>query len=111
MTGINDVALGRLRPQAHRRSTVPAGHDSEPSELIYFTVYKSQMPVRTGDRDRSFDARIGQSRGCCLEMICADFLSGRQQSGDPVAIHLSLLQVPAQPQQETFLSEVNRKAS
>jgi hypothetical protein len=36
-----------------------------------------------------------KSRGYCLEMICADFLAGASIDGDPAAIYLSLLQVPA----------------
>ncbi len=53
------------------------GQDSEPSELIYFKVYKSQIPVI----EQAIEAAglmLGSdnSRGYCLEMICADFLAG-----------------------------------
>ena len=53
--------------------------DSEPSELIYFKVYRSQLPVieralETAGRMLGSD----KSRGHCLEMICADFLAGIQ---------------------------------
>lgn len=53
------------------------GKEEEPSELIYFKVYKSQMPVieqaiETAARMLGSD----KSRGYCLEMICADFLAG-----------------------------------
>ena len=78
------------------------GKDSEPSELIYFKVYKSQIPViEQAIETAALMLGSDKSRGYCLEMICADFLagasSGRQQSGDSAAVHLSLLQVPAQP--------------
>ena len=51
--------------------------ESEPSELIYFKVYRSQLPVieqalETAARMLGSD----KSRGYCLEMICADFLAG-----------------------------------
>ena len=53
------------------------GKDSESSELIYFKVYKSQIPVI----EQAIEAAalmLGseKSRGYCLEMICADFLAG-----------------------------------
>ena len=53
------------------------GKDSEPSELIYFKVYKSQVPII----DQAIETAAlmlgsDKSRGYCLEMICADFLAG-----------------------------------
>ncbi len=77
------------------------GKDSEPSELIYFKVYKSQIPViEQAIETAALMLGSDKSRGYCLEMICADFLAGAsidgEQSGDPAAIHLPLLQVPAQ---------------
>ena len=59
------------------------GKDKEPSELIYFKVYKSQIPVI----ERAIEAAslmlgLGKSRGYCLEMICADFLAGASIEGD-----------------------------
>ena len=50
---------------------------AEPSDLLYFKVYKSQLPViekalETAARMLGSD----KSRGYCLEMICADFLAG-----------------------------------
>jgi hypothetical protein len=53
------------------------GKDTEPWEIIYFKLYKSQMPVV----EKAIEAAglmLGsdKSRGYCLEMICADFLAG-----------------------------------
>ena len=50
---------------------------SEPSDFLYFKLYKSQLPVieealETAARMLGSD----KSRGYCLEMICADFLAG-----------------------------------
>jgi hypothetical protein len=59
------------------------GKEEEPSELIYFKVYKSQIPVieqaiETAARMLGSD----KSRGYCLEMICADFLAGANLDGE-----------------------------
>jgi hypothetical protein len=53
------------------------GKEEESSEIIYFKVYKSQIPVveqaiETAARMLGSD----KSRGYCLEMICADFVAG-----------------------------------
>jgi hypothetical protein len=53
------------------------GKDSEPYEMVYFKLYKSQLGVveqalETAARMLGSD----RSRGYCLEMICADFLAG-----------------------------------
>lgn len=61
------------------------GQDSEPHELIYFKVYKSQIPVIEQAIDTAA-MMLGsdKSRGYCLEMICADFLAGANlDSGQP----------------------------
>src|ERR1700716_3075412 len=53
------------------------GKDTEPWEIIYFKLYKSQIPVIEQAVEAA--ARMlgsGRSRGYCLEMICADFLAG-----------------------------------
>jgi hypothetical protein len=53
------------------------GEDSEPWELLYFKLYKSQIPII----DQALETAAlmlgsDRSRGYCLEMICADFLAG-----------------------------------
>ena len=53
------------------------GQETEPWEIIYFKVYKSQLPVI----ERALETAAlmlgsDKSRGYCLEMICADFLAG-----------------------------------
>jgi len=45
--------------------------------LIYFKVYKSQVPVIEQVIDTAaLILGSDKSRGYCLEMICADFLAG-----------------------------------
>jgi hypothetical protein len=53
------------------------GKEEEPAELIYFKVYKSQIPVI----DQAIETAAlmlgsDKSHGYSLEMICADFLTG-----------------------------------
>jgi len=53
------------------------GKEEEPSELIYFKVYKSQIPViEQAIETAALMLGTDKSRGYCLEMICADFLAG-----------------------------------
>jgi hypothetical protein len=53
------------------------GKESEPWEMLYFKVYKSQLPVFEQALETASLMLGGQkSRGYCLEMICADFLAG-----------------------------------
>src|SRR5438132_1140342 len=69
---------------------VRAGKDSEPSEIMYFKFYKSQIPViEQAIETASLMLGTDKSRGYCLEMICADFLAGANlDSGQPdVLLH------------------------
>jgi hypothetical protein len=88
------------------------GREEEPSELIYFKVYKSQVPVIEGAIETA-GLMLGsdKSRGYCLEMICADFLAGANLDGggDPEILLQSLsryYQFLPKPQQKEFLSVV-----
>jgi hypothetical protein len=88
------------------------GKDSEPWEIIYFKLYKSQVPV--------IEQAIGtaalmlgseKSRGYCLEMICADFLAGASLDGTRPEVLLNTLStffhfLPGAQQQE-FAAMVN----
>ena len=53
------------------------GKDTEAWEIIYFKLYKSQLPV-IEEALETAGLMLGtdKSRGYCLEMICADFLAG-----------------------------------
>lgn len=53
------------------------GKESEAWEIIYFKLYKSQLPVVEKALEiASLMLGTDKSRGYCLEMICADFLAG-----------------------------------
>ncbi|MFQ5683612.1 MAG: hypothetical protein ACE5HC_10105 [Candidatus Binatia bacterium] len=85
------------------------GKDTEPWEILYFKVYKSQLPVI----EQALEAAAlmlgtDKSRGYCLEMICADFLGGAHlQNGNPNAVLHSvwrLFQFLEPKQKQEFLS-------
>ena len=53
------------------------GQESEPWEIIYFKLYKTQIPVvEQAIETAAMMLGTDKSRGYCLEMICADFLAG-----------------------------------
>ena len=66
--------------------------EAEPSELIYFKLYRSQLPVV--EQALEYAARMlgsDKSRGYCLEMICADFLAGASgETGDAAGLATAL---------------------
>jgi hypothetical protein len=53
------------------------GQETEPWEIIYFKLYKSQIPIiEQALETASLMLGTQKSRGYCMEMICADFLAG-----------------------------------
>jgi hypothetical protein len=53
------------------------GKETEPWEILYFKVYKSQLLViEKALETTALMLGTDKSRGYCLEMICADFLAG-----------------------------------
>jgi hypothetical protein len=53
------------------------GKETEAWEIIYFKLYKSQLPVvEQALETTALMLGSGKSCGYCLEMICADFLAG-----------------------------------
>jgi hypothetical protein len=70
------------------------GKETEPSELIYFKVYKGQVPViQQAIETAALMLGTDKSRGYCLEMICADFLAGANlDNGNPEILLHSIRQ-------------------
>ena len=66
------------------------GKDTEPWEIIYFKMYKSQIPViERALETAALMLGTDKSRGYCLEMICADFLAGANlENGEASALLL-----------------------
>src|SRR5215472_5444636 len=87
------------------------GEDSEPSDIIYFKLYKSQIPV-VEEAIETAALMLGsdKSRGYCLEMICADFLAGAHASGgDPTVLCNAVLrsyQLMPNQQRLRFLKKI-----
>jgi hypothetical protein len=71
------------------------GRETEAWELLYFKMYKSQLAVvEQALETAALMLGTNQSRGYCLEMICADFLAGANLDGaNPAALMLSLRQI------------------
>jgi hypothetical protein len=87
------------------------GKESEPAEIIYFKLYKSQAPVvEQAIETAGLMLGTNKSRGYCLEMICADFLAGASlDGGDPDLLLQSqrrFFRFLGREQQERFISEV-----
>jgi hypothetical protein len=59
------------------------GKETEPWEIIYFKLFKSQLAVVEKAIDTAaLMLGTDKSRGYCLEMICADFLAGANLRDD-----------------------------
>jgi hypothetical protein len=92
------------------------GRESEPHELIYFKIYKSQIPViEQALETAALMLGTDKSRGYCLEMICADFLAGANlENGNPEILLQSIIRffafLPNQDR-DTFLERVNGNVS
>jgi hypothetical protein len=92
------------------------GREAEPWEIVYFKLYKSQLPVvEQAIETAALMLGSDKSRGYCLEMICADFLAGANlEDENPEVLLQSALQffkfLPGEVRQ-TFLHRVTEKAS
>ena len=61
----------------HKARELPNGKETEPWEIIYFKLFKSQLTVvEQAVETAALMLGTDKSRGYCLEMICADFLAG-----------------------------------
>jgi hypothetical protein len=92
------------------------GKDTELSELIYFKLFKSQIPVvEQAIETAALMLGSDKSRGYCLEMICADFLAGASLDGSnpDLLLHsqLRFFKFLDQERQKTFIAEVTSAIS
>ena len=92
------------------------GKEEEPSELIFFKVYKSQTPVvEQAIETAALMLGSDKSRGYCLEMICADFLAGAHlDKGNPEILLNSISHfykfLPGE-QRQIFLESLREQAA
>ena len=109
----------RELPKEHFKHEVEkhlTGKDIEPTEIIYFKLYKSQLPViEQAVETAALMLGSDKSRGYCLEMICADFLAGASlDSGNPDVLLWAVSRLfkllPGQQQQQ-LLAEVQQAAA
>ncbi|PYX07271.1 MAG: hypothetical protein DMG88_15145 [Acidobacteria bacterium] len=105
----------RVLPKEQFRREVEkelTGKETEPWEIVYFKLYKSQIPVIEQALETA-GLMLGsdRSRGYCLEMICADFLAGANlDNGDPDVLLRALtssVKFLSQAQRQAFLEFVN----
>ena len=92
------------------------GKDTEPWEIIYFKLYQSQIPVvEQAIETAALMLGSDESRGYCLEMICADFLAGANlENGNPAALLQSIsrfFKFLPRAQKQTFLEQESQNAS
>ena len=92
------------------------GRETEPWEIVYFKLYKSQIPVIEQAIDTAA-LMLGsdKSRSYCLEMICADFLAGANlDNGSPEILMHSIARffkfLPGE-QKHAFLSQISELAA
>jgi hypothetical protein len=114
-------------PWVHKAQTMPreefkrevekklTGLETEPHEIIYFKVCKSQMPIiEQAIETAALMLGTDKSRGYCLEMICADFLAGANlDNRDPEILLKSITSffkfLPCE-QRHRFLAHANQIA-
>jgi hypothetical protein len=107
------MAKEEFRQEVEKELT---GRETEPHEIIYFKLYKSQIPViEQALETAALMLGSDKSRGYCLEMICADFLAGANlDSCNPEILLHSIRQffkfLPGE-QKHAFLDQANQKAS
>ena len=92
------------------------GRETEPWEIIYLKLYKSQIPViEQALETAALMLGSDKSRGYCLEMICADFLAGANLDNRNPEIQLQSIRqffkfLPGE-QKHAFLAQATQKAS
>ena len=92
------------------------GKETEESELVYFKLYKSQIPViEQAIETAALMLGSEKSRGYCLEMICADFLAGAHlDQGNPETLLFPMTRVfhlLPDAQKHAFLHNLSEKVS
>jgi len=85
----------RVMPKEQFKQAVEkelTGQETEPWEIVYFKLYKSQIPViEQAVETAALMLGSERSRGYCLEMICADFLAGAHlDHGNPEVLICAL---------------------
>jgi hypothetical protein len=110
---------GRSLPEDQFKQEVErelTGRESEPWEIIYFKLYKTQNPVvEQAIETAALMLGTDKSRGYCLEMICTDVLAGANLENEDSTVLLQSMSwffefLPGE-QRQAFLQEVTEKTS
>src|SRR5450631_2031921 len=104
----NELPKEEFKREVERHLT---GKETEAWELIYFKLYKSQLPViEQALETAALMLGSDKSRGYMLEMICADFLAGANvgnENSDSLLLSLDrLFRLLPHVKQQEFLSSV-----
>jgi len=107
-----DLPKEEFKREVERHLT---GKETEPWEIIYLKIYKSQSAVIEQALDTAaLMLGTDKSRGYCLEMICADFIAGANLENQNVDGMISslrrLLHILPQPHRSEFLAEIRQSA-
>jgi len=92
------------------------GRETEPPEIVYFKLYQSRMPIiERAIETAALMLGSDNSRGYCLEMICADFLAlANLDNGDPERLLFSMRRffrfLPGE-QRQAFLEGLSERVS
>ena len=112
------VAQARSLPKDQFKGKVEkelTGRETEPWEIIYFKLYKTQIPViEQAIETGALMLDTNKSRGYCLELICADFLAGANLENEDSTVLLQSMSrffkfLPGE-QRQAFLHEMTEKA-
>ena len=92
------------------------GRETEPHEIMYFKIYKSQIPViEQALETAALMLGTDKSRGYCLEMICADFLAGANLENENPNVLLEsvtrFFKFLPDHERRAFLEQVSAQAS
>jgi len=92
------------------------GRETEPHEIMYFKIYKSQITViEQALETAALMLGTDKSRGYCLEMICADFLAGANLENENPNVLLEsvtrFFKFLPDHERQSFLQQVSAKAS
>jgi hypothetical protein len=92
------------------------GRETESHEIIYFKIYKSQIPViEQALETAALMLGTDKSRGYCLEMICADFLAGANLENENPNVLLEsvtrFFKFLPDHERQSFLEQVSAQAS
>jgi len=103
----DELPKEEFRREVERHLT---GKETEPWELLYFKVYKSQLGViEQALETAALMLGSDKSRGYALEMICADFLAGANldnENSDALLLSINrLFGLLSHDKQQEFLSK------